>query len=67
MWVNAGDPLENIVMQEIQNSIKASSVHLFLIYYAYIGGSVSHPPGISVETFTRDSPYENMTIDDVID
>ena len=63
----AGESRENIVMQEIQNSIKASSVHLFLIQYAYRGERKS-PPGISVETYTlKDSLFEKMAIGDVID
>ena len=54
-------------MQEIQNSIKASSVPLFLIQYAYRGERKS-PPGISVETYTlKDSLFEKMAIGDVID
>ena len=60
-----GDSQENIVMQEIQSSIKASSLHLFQ-YSMRIKGCVRHIPGISVETCTREFPYEKMTIGDVI-
>ena len=52
-------------MQEIQSSIKASSLHLFQ-YGMRIKGCVRHIPGILVETCTREFPYEKMTIGDVI-